>query len=89
MTWTGGPGTIHSAAAKAGIVAMTRTLGILGQEVAVAGRSFIGVDGKTELYNGRTGDKYDNPITVGFMYILKLAHLVDVHHVGIFVMQVE
>ncbi len=29
------------------------------------------------LYNGRTGDPYDNPITVGYMYILKLAHLVD------------
>ena len=29
------------------------------------------------LYNGRTGEPYDNPITVGFMYILKLAHLVD------------
>ncbi|MEJ7720446.1 MAG: hypothetical protein WKF58_08345 [Ilumatobacteraceae bacterium] len=29
------------------------------------------------LYNGRTGEPYDNPITVGYMYILKLAHLVD------------
>ena len=29
------------------------------------------------LYNGRTGELYDNPITVGYMYILKLAHLVD------------
>ena len=28
-------------------------------------------------YNGRTGESYDNPITVGYMYILKLAHLVD------------
>jgi DNA-directed RNA polymerase subunit beta len=34
-------------------------------------------DGKTTLYNGRTGEPYDNPITVGYMYILKLAHLVD------------
>jgi DNA-directed RNA polymerase subunit beta len=34
-------------------------------------------DGKTQLYNGRTGEPYDNPVTVGFMYILKLAHLVD------------
>ena len=33
--------------------------------------------GKTELFNGRTGEKYDNPITVGYMYILKLHHLVD------------
>jgi DNA-directed RNA polymerase subunit beta len=34
-------------------------------------------DGKQVLYNGRTGEAYDNPITVGVMYILKLAHLVD------------
>ncbi|HEY6532216.1 MAG TPA: DNA-directed RNA polymerase subunit beta, partial [Acidimicrobiales bacterium] len=34
-------------------------------------------NGKTPLYNGRTGELYDNPITVGVVYILKLAHLVD------------
>ena len=34
-------------------------------------------DGKVELFNGRTGEKYDNPISVGYVYILKLAHLVD------------
>ena len=34
-------------------------------------------DGKTTLFNGRTGEPYDNPITVGIVYILKLAHLVD------------
>ena len=34
-------------------------------------------DGKTELYDGRTGDKFDNPVTVGYMYFLKLHHLVD------------
>jgi DNA-directed RNA polymerase subunit beta len=34
-------------------------------------------DGKAILYNGRTGEAYDNPISVGYMYILKLAHLVD------------
>ena len=34
-------------------------------------------DGKAKLYNGRTGEVYDQPITVGYMYILKLAHLVD------------
>ncbi len=37
----------------------------------------IGDNGKVTLYNGRTGEKYDNPVTVGVMYILKLAHLVD------------
>ena len=44
---------------------------------SVDGNRLIGIDGKTTLYNGRTGDIYDNPITVGYMYILKLAHLVD------------
>jgi DNA-directed RNA polymerase subunit beta len=33
--------------------------------------------GKLRLFNGRTGEPYMNPITVGFMYILKLHHLVD------------
>ena len=34
-------------------------------------------DGKTMLYDGRTGEPFDNEITVGYMYMLKLAHLVD------------
>jgi DNA-directed RNA polymerase subunit beta len=34
-------------------------------------------DGKTMLYDGRTGEPFDNRVTVGYMYILKLAHLVD------------
>ena len=37
----------------------------------------IGNDGKITLINGRTGERYDNPVTVGYAYILKLAHLVD------------
>ena len=44
---------------------------------AVNGDKLIGQNGKVTMYNGRTGDPYDNPITVGYMYILKLAHLVD------------
>jgi len=44
---------------------------------SIDGRRLVGVDGKTTLFNGRTGDAYDRPITVGYMYILKLAHLVD------------
>jgi len=35
------------------------------------------VDGKTTLYDGRTGEPFDNPVTVGIMYYLKLHHLVD------------
>ena len=34
-------------------------------------------DGKTILYDGRTGEAFDKPITVGVMYMLKLHHLVD------------
>ncbi|MBO5261760.1 MAG: DNA-directed RNA polymerase subunit beta, partial [Clostridia bacterium] len=34
-------------------------------------------DGKTVLYDGRTGEPFDNPVTVGIMYYLKLHHLVD------------
>ena len=35
------------------------------------------VDGKRILYDGRTGEPFDNPVTVGIMYYLKLHHLVD------------
>jgi DNA-directed RNA polymerase subunit beta len=41
------------------------------------GEKLIGINGKQDLYNGRTGDKYDQPIMTGYMHILKLAHLVD------------
>ena len=34
-------------------------------------------DGKTVLYDGRTGEQFENPVTVGYMYMLKLHHLVD------------
>jgi len=35
------------------------------------------VNGKTALYDGRTGRPFDNQVTVGYIYMLKLAHLVD------------
>ena len=34
-------------------------------------------DGKSWLYDGRTGDRFDNRVTVGYVYFLKLHHLVD------------
>jgi len=34
-------------------------------------------DGKVDLYDGRTGEKFDRPVTVGVIYMLKLAHLVE------------
>ncbi len=44
---------------------------------AADGTKLVGSDGKAVLYNGRTGEPYDTPVTVGYKYILKLAHLVD------------
>jgi DNA-directed RNA polymerase subunit beta len=35
------------------------------------------ITGQTTLYDGRTGDAFDRPVTVGYMYMLKLNHLVD------------
>ena len=35
------------------------------------------VDGKVQLYDGRTGEPFENEVTVGYMYMLKLNHLVD------------
>jgi len=44
---------------------------------SVDGVRLIGDDGKTQLRNGRTGEYYDNPTMVGYMYIIKLSHMVD------------
>ena len=44
---------------------------------SISGERLVGTDGKMTLYNGHTGEPYDNRITCGYMYILKLAHLVD------------
>ena len=41
------------------------------------GMRLIGGNGKANLFDGRTGEPYKQPITVGYMYILKLHHLVD------------
>ncbi len=41
------------------------------------GRRLISINGKQTLYNGRTGESYDNPVTTGHVYMMKLAHLVD------------
>ena len=46
----------------------------LKKMLALAG---LNESGQTELYDGRTGDKFERPVTVGYMYMLKLNHLVD------------
>ncbi len=38
---------------------------------------WVGNDGKVTLYDGRSGDAFDNPVTVGKIYMMKLVHLVD------------
>jgi DNA-directed RNA polymerase subunit beta len=44
------------------------------EELKMAG---LPLEGKTPLYDGRTGEKFDQDVTVGFIYMLKLSHLVD------------
>jgi DNA-directed RNA polymerase subunit beta len=41
------------------------------------GERLIGASGKTQLFDGRSGEPYPDPVSVGYMYILKLHHLVD------------
>ena len=51
-------------------------LGALRPETADGGR-LVGPDGKARLTDGRTGLPFDQPVTVGWVYMLKLAHMVD------------
>ncbi|NLW65163.1 MAG: DNA-directed RNA polymerase subunit beta, partial [Clostridiales bacterium] len=46
----------------------------IGETLKLAG---LNPDGKSVLYDGRTGRPFDNPVTVGYVYFLKLHHLVD------------
>jgi len=46
----------------------------ISETLEMAGKS---LDGKSVLYDGRTGEAFDSPVTVGYMYYLKLHHLVD------------
>ncbi len=41
------------------------------------GDQMIGSSGKTQLFDGRTGEPFKDPVSVGYIYILKLLHLVD------------
>ena len=41
------------------------------------GNRMVGPDGKAVLFDGRSGEKFPDPISVGYMYLLKLHHLVD------------
>src|SRR5690606_7680967 len=41
------------------------------------GERLVGPAGKAQLFDGRTGEPLQDPVAVGYMYILKLAHMVD------------
>ncbi|MGE5576323.1 MAG: DNA-directed RNA polymerase subunit beta [Syntrophothermus sp.] len=45
--------------------------------IATLSQAGLPENGKTILYDGRTGEPFDEPITVGYIYMMKLAHLVD------------
>ncbi|MBI2914536.1 MAG: DNA-directed RNA polymerase subunit beta [Firmicutes bacterium] len=45
--------------------------------MATVQRAGISLGGKTILFDGRTGEQFHEPVTVGYIYMLKLAHLVD------------
>jgi DNA-directed RNA polymerase subunit beta len=52
--------------------------GLLGSTLVNRdGDRMVGADGKAKLFNGRTGEPINQPIAVGYIYILKLLHLVD------------
>ena len=53
---------------------MVHVTKISGQRLKEAG---LPSDGKTVLYDGRTGEAFDNRVAVGVMYYMKLAHMVD------------
>ena len=67
------------AASKLGIKVMTPVFDGAKEEEISSMLEQAGFDrnGKTILYDGRTGEPFDNPVTVGYMHFLKLAHLVD------------
>lgn len=52
--------------------------GITNEEIFdLMNKAGLDPDGKTVLYDGRTGDRFDERITVGVMYMIKLVHMVD------------
>ncbi|MGL4372803.1 MAG: DNA-directed RNA polymerase subunit beta [Turicibacter sp.] len=67
------------AAKKLGIHVATPVFDGVKQEdlEAIITEAGMDPDAKTILYDGRTGDKFDNRVSVGVMYMIKLAHMVD------------
>jgi len=56
----------------------TEITGLLGSTLPNRdGERMVGSSGKARLFDGRTGEPFKDPISVGYIYILKLLHLVD------------
>ena len=70
---------LGAAAKKLGIYVATPVFAGANREEIIDALKEAGLDedGKTVLYDGRTGEPFASPITVGVMYMLKLHHLVD------------
>ena len=62
---------------QSGHPSISKILANLRPDSAEGEEKLVRDDGKAVLYNGRTGEVYDEPIGIGYVYILKLAHLVD------------
>src|SRR5947209_13282088 len=67
------------AAARLGFKAITPVFdGAAEEEIhAVLKEAGLPQTGKSVLYDGRTGERFEQPVTVGYLYMLKLHHLVD------------
>ncbi|HWY85578.1 MAG TPA: DNA-directed RNA polymerase subunit beta, partial [Gemmataceae bacterium] len=67
------------AAARLGFKAITPVFdGATEEEIrACLNEAGVAESGKSYLYDGRTGDRFEQPVTVGYIYMLKLHHLVD------------
>src|SRR5207248_2367222 len=67
------------AAARLGFKAITPVFdGATEEEIrACLKEAGVAESGKSFLYDGRTGDRFEQPVTVGYIYMLKLHHLVD------------
>jgi len=73
----GAPGTKIATPVFDGALEIEIT-GLLGSTLPNRdGKQLVGSSGKARLFDGRSGEPYPNPISVGYMYILKLHHLVD------------
>ncbi len=75
--WEGAPGTNTATPVFDGAREEEIT-GLLGSTLPTRdGHQLIGSSGKARLLDGRTGDPFPEPVSVGYIYILKLLHLVD------------